>query len=102
MRNGDTPGLADLGMIVVYLPRGLSPAETGLVEELARQGRCTVVLGPPATKPPTGRPASYRDDSGRPLESLNRVSPAMLLRYLRCREPQSCISPPTPTRKSAG
>ena len=45
VRGGDTSGLDDLGMIIFYLPRNLSPADAGLIEELARQRRCTAVLG---------------------------------------------------------
>ena len=45
VRRGDTPGLDDLGTIVFYLPRDASPAQTELVEALASQGRCAVMLG---------------------------------------------------------
>ena len=39
------PGLADLGLIVFYLPREPSPGEVALMETLARTHRCAVVLG---------------------------------------------------------
>ena len=42
---GDISGLDEHGLIVFYLPRSVSPAETRLIEALARQGRCAVVLG---------------------------------------------------------
>ena len=45
VETGDMSGLDEHGMIVFYLPRSVSPAETRLVEALARQGRCAVVLG---------------------------------------------------------
>ena len=39
------PGLDDLGLIVFYLPRNVSPAATSLMEALAQQRRCAVLLG---------------------------------------------------------
>ena len=45
LRDGNIAGLDDLGLIVFYLPRNLSPADAGLIEELALQGRCAAILG---------------------------------------------------------
>ena len=45
VRKGEASGLADLGLIVFYLPRNTTSAETKLIEALARQDRCTVLLG---------------------------------------------------------
>ena len=45
VRQGDTPGLADLGMIIFYLPRDISPAQTELIEALARRDQCAALLG---------------------------------------------------------
>ena len=45
VERNNTPGLDDLGLIVFYLPYDISPAQTRLVEALARQGRCAVLLG---------------------------------------------------------
>ena len=45
VRRNAAPALADLGQIVFYLPRSVSPAEAGLLEALAERGRCAVVLG---------------------------------------------------------
>ena len=45
LQRGDVPGLVDLGSIVFYLPRNVSPAETNLIESLAQQQRCSVLLG---------------------------------------------------------
>ena len=45
VRQGTASGLADLGLIVFYLPRNTTPAETRLIEALARQDRCAVLLG---------------------------------------------------------
>ncbi len=39
------PALGDLGQIVFYLPRRISPAQTALMVSLAERGRCTVFLG---------------------------------------------------------
>ena len=41
----DVPGLEDLGSIVFYLPCGVSPAETKLMDALAQRQRCSVLLG---------------------------------------------------------
>ncbi len=45
VRLGETPGLCDLGLIVFYLPGRVSPAQAKLLEVLAQDGRCAVVLG---------------------------------------------------------
>ena len=45
VRGGDAPALADLGTILFYLPRNVSPAELGLIEALAERRPCYVVLG---------------------------------------------------------
>ena len=44
VRGGDTPALGDLGTVLFYLPRNVSPAELGLIEALAERRRCCVVL----------------------------------------------------------
>ena len=45
VHRGDTSGLADFGAIVFYLPRDVSPAQAALIEALASQGHCAVLLG---------------------------------------------------------
>ena len=45
IRNAAAPALQDLGQIVFYLPRRVSPAQTELLKALAEQGWCAVVLG---------------------------------------------------------
>lgn len=45
VRKGVVPGLADLGFIVLYLIRDLSPGERDLAEALASLGQCAVFLG---------------------------------------------------------
>ena len=45
VRRGEAPALADLGTILFYLPRNVSPAELGLIEALAERRPCYVVLG---------------------------------------------------------
>ena len=45
VRKGEASGLAELGLIVFYLPRNTTSAETKLIEALARQDRCAVLLG---------------------------------------------------------
>ena len=42
---GAAPGLDDLGLIVFYLPHGLSPGEVRLMESLAGRRRCAAILG---------------------------------------------------------
>ena len=45
VQRDEAAGLADLGLIVFYLPRDVTPAETRLIEALARHDRCAVLLG---------------------------------------------------------
>ncbi|MDE2841964.1 MAG: hypothetical protein OXN21_01140, partial [Chloroflexota bacterium] len=42
---GQAAALDDLGHIVIFLPRTVSPAEASLIDALAREGRCSVILG---------------------------------------------------------
>ena len=43
--SGGAPVLEDLGLIVFYLPRRVSPAAARLMEALAQQHRCVVLIG---------------------------------------------------------
>jgi hypothetical protein len=45
VRSGAARGLDDLGAIIFYLLRDLTPGERALVEELARRQECFVILG---------------------------------------------------------
>ena len=45
VRSDESPGLADLGLIIFYLPHNPSPAEQKLIETLASKARCAVLLG---------------------------------------------------------
>ena len=45
VRSDESSGLADLGLIIFYLPRDPSPAEQKLIETLASRVRCSVMLG---------------------------------------------------------
>ena len=45
VRSDESSGLADLGLIIFYLPRDPSPAEQKLIEALVSRARCTVLLG---------------------------------------------------------
>ena len=45
VRAGDAPALDDLGFIVIYQPRDVTPAERTLIEALAAAGRCAVFIG---------------------------------------------------------
>ena len=42
---GETAGLADLGLVIFYLPRDVSEAGAELIRALARRERCAVLLG---------------------------------------------------------
>ena len=42
---GAAPGLGDLGLIIFYLPHGLSPGEVRLMESITEHHRCTALLG---------------------------------------------------------
>ena len=65
VRRHDTSGLDDLGRLVFYLPPRLSPKETGLLLELARQDRCSVLLGLTGDRD-ADRPAMDLADALRP------------------------------------
>ena len=43
--SGRAHALADLGLIILYLPGRTTPSELKLVQALARQGKCAVILG---------------------------------------------------------
>ena len=45
VRAGDAPALGDLGFVVIYQPRDVTPAERTLIEALAHAGKCAVFLG---------------------------------------------------------
>ena len=45
VRSGSAYGLDDLGSIVFFRVRGLTPSQTSLVQALAEDGRCAVLLG---------------------------------------------------------
>lgn len=45
VRRDSAPALGDLGHIVFYLPRRVSPAQSDLMRALAERGRCSVILG---------------------------------------------------------
>ena len=42
---GEAPSLADLGAILLYLPRSVTPGERRLMEALAERGRYSVLIG---------------------------------------------------------
>ena len=44
LRQDAAPALGDLGQIVFYLPRRVSPAQADLMMSLAEHGRCSVIL----------------------------------------------------------
>jgi ATP-dependent helicase/nuclease subunit B len=45
VRNDNAPGLKDLGFIVFFRVRGLTPAQRTLAHALAENGRCAMLLG---------------------------------------------------------
>ena len=45
VRQGEAPGLQDLGLIVFYLPHGLLTGQATLLETLVEHHRCAVLLG---------------------------------------------------------
>ena len=45
VRSGSAYGLDDLGSIIFFRVRGLTPSQTSLVQALAEDGRCVVLLG---------------------------------------------------------
>ncbi len=71
----ESPGLTELGHVVVHLPRRLSVAEATLVRSLAAVGRATVVLaGPvPAMPPVADRVLSAPDPEDEVRAVLRRL-----------------------------
>lgn len=45
VKSGETSALVDLGAILFYLPRSVSPGERRLMEALAERGGCSVLIG---------------------------------------------------------
>ena len=45
VNSGTATALDDLGLIIFYLPRGLSPGEVGLMRSLSGHHRCAIILG---------------------------------------------------------
>ena len=72
VRKHDTPGLDDLGHLIFYLPPRTTPAETGLLLELARQGRCSVLLGSTGDRD-ADRPAMALAEALRPAFAGDRA-----------------------------
>ena len=66
VREGRAPALADLGLVVFYLPQKLSPGETRLLEVLSRQSSCAVILGTTGDELADG-PVQQLSESLRPL-----------------------------------
>ena len=65
IRRGEATGLSDLGLILFYQVRDVTPAQAAMIEALSDAGRCAVLLGltgddeadAPSTRWPTGSPA---------------------------------------------
>lgn len=79
---GQAPALADLGHIVFYLPHSVSHAESELMQALARQGRCTAILGttgdPVADGPTMGLAGDLEPILGPALEPGDAPAPTLL------------------------
>ena len=76
------PALPDLGNIVLYLPRDLSPAQVRLVGALSLVGSCQVILGSTgdelADSPVADLADSLRPALGQPRRVQTEVGPAVL------------------------
>ena len=73
VRAGAAPGLNDLGLIVFYLPHGLSPGEITLIETLAEHHRCAALLGVTAD---ADADASIHDFAARLRRTMGRPAGA--------------------------
>ena len=80
VRNAAAPALQDLGQIVFYLPRRISPAETALLEALAELGWCAVVLGTTgdesADAPVRETIAALKPVMGDPIQTSGESAPS--------------------------
>lgn len=72
--------LRDIGHVIVYLPRRLSPAERTLLEALAEAGRLEVLIGltgdPDADRLPRQLAAQLEDALGPAEETISTAEPA--------------------------
>ena len=73
VRRNEAPGLDDLGAILFYLPRSVTPGERRLMEALAERGRCSVLIGLTGDEN-ADAPAKSLDDALRP--ALGAPQPA--------------------------
>ncbi len=64
VRRGEAPALGDLGTVVFYLPRNVSPAELSLIESLAEKDLCYVVLGTTGDDMADGQVEALADSLG--------------------------------------
>lgn len=69
VRSGSAYGLDDLGSIVFFRVRGLTPSQTSLVQALAKDGRCAVLLGL------TGDPDADRSTFALAKSAVGKESP---------------------------
>ncbi len=84
---GNTQGLNDLGLIVFYLPRDITPAQGGLMEMLAYQDRCAVLLG-----------TTGDDDADHPVLALaNALGPLLTRDPAATGDPSQPPPPPSET-----
>ncbi len=75
VRSGGAAGLTDLGFIVFFLIRSVTPGERELVQALAERGNCSVFLGLTA-EPEADSPAEkLAEDLSRHLGSPDRQGP---------------------------
>ncbi len=75
VRSGEAPALGDLGTVVFYLPRNVSPAGLGLIESLAERGLCYVVLGTTGDDIADGPVESLADSLGNSMGSRVNLGP---------------------------
>lgn len=75
VKSGQAGGLNELGFIVFYQIKDVTPAERGMIEALGEQGNCAVFLGltgdPEADAPVKGLASRLAETFGDPVERSN-------------------------------
>ena len=78
VRSGSARGLDDLGFIVFFRERGLTPAQRSLAQALAQEGKCAMLLGltgDPDANRSTIALANELDGKENPPDPVHPVSP---------------------------
>ena len=74
VRRGEATGLTDLGLIVFYQVRDVTPSQAAMIEALADTGRCAVLLGLTGDDEADAPVSALADRLSRSLGPANRLA----------------------------